>query len=380
MLLCTNLDRIDNLFFLVSKVHFCCCRVPHVIFLTKSPFDSSQTCSPSSHCIFFKSFPTVLTFRSIFLFSQQSKTYNLLNTTGQPPPQPSRTNRPSYTSQSNVPQNPNSPQPTQGSQQQSGGFWGNVSKGFSSMMGSNSNSNTGVPQSQFSAEKRNELLSGATLSTNPQTFNPHDPRFNQTQGNSDAQQEYYLKLAQQVDSSALDQALQNARNCENIGMATLEELGSQADGLDRIDRNIESVHLQLDRGNRQISAIGITGAAKNVVRGDTAHKQNRAVYNAYNNNVSHQVEVDDSFAKKYNTQATNQRGGGSGSSALKDKLAEQDRQLDELSSTLANLQNIGGTIGKETQRQNTQLDKINHRTEQAIHRTHDASYKMQRLM
>lgn len=162
-------------------------------------------------------------------------------------------------------------------------------------------------------------------------------------------------------------------------MHTLEELAKQADGLDRIDRNVETVHLQLDRGNRQISAIGITGAAKNVVRGDTAHKQNRAVYNAYNNHQSHEVEVDTSFAKNYNTRP-NQSNSSSSGNVLKDKLADQDRQLDELSATLANLQNIGGTIGKETNRQNAQLDKINHRTEEAIHRTHDASYRMQRLM
>lgn len=227
------------------------------------------------------------------------------------------------------------------------------------------------------SNQRNELMSGATISPNRgPSFNPNDPKL--TQGGA-AQQQYYAQLAKGLDTSATQQALQSSRNCEEIGMATLEELGRQADGLDRINRNVETVHLQLDRGDRQIKAIGITGAAKNLARGDTAHKQNRAVYNAHNNAVNHQIAVDDSYAKNYGRGFQSSQTAPT-SNVVKDKLSEQDRQLEELSANMARLQNIAGTAKNEVGRQNAQLDKLNHRTEQAIHRTHDSSYKMQRLM
>mmetsp|Transcript_88819 Transcript_88819/g.133133 ORF Transcript_88819/g.133133 Transcript_88819/m.133133 type:complete len:152 (+) Transcript_88819:553-1008(+) len=118
---------------------------------------------------------------------------------------------------------------------------------------------------------------------------------------------------------------------------------------------------------------------KNLARGDTAHKQNRAVYNAHNNAVNHQIAVDDSYAKNYGRGFQSSQTAPT-SNVVKDKLSEQDRQLEELSANMARLQNIAGTAKNEVGRQNAQLDKLNHRTEQAIHRTHDSSYKMQRLM
>ena len=239
------------------------------------------------------------------------------------------------------------------------------------------------PQQVPQNDSRSELMSGSTVKPKPK-FQVNDPAWKKMEGDSDAQEQYYLNLAQQSDGGALQRALQAASNSENIGLATLDGLSSQAEGLDRIDTNMESIHLQLDRGERQIKAIGLTGAAKNMVKGDTAHKQNRAVYKMAHNQQDHTLEIDDSYAKRYNSPTFNrqqqQNTPTNAAGIIKNKLNEQDAQLDQLSAKLANLQNIAGTAGNEVKRQNAQLDKINHRTEQAIHRTHDASYKMQRLM
>lgn len=154
--------------------------------------------------------------------------------------------------------------------------------------------------------------------------------------------------------------------------------------IDTVSTNVETIHLQLDRGDRQMRSIqGVTGSLSNFVTPDKAEKQNKMVYNMANNKVDRTLtpvlqEVPPGGSPqgtRYGSQHM-----ASAPATLKDQIAEQDAALDELSSMLGNLQSIARTTGTELDRQNQQLDTVNVRTQHAMQRTHDTNYRLQRMM
>ena len=290
-----------------------------------------------------------------------------------------------YSQPSQPPQVNRSPQPQaqqkiviqagQAPPKQDSSLWGSVK----SLWG-------GSKPAPTSEDKRNELLAGATIQK-PSMPAANDPHWNQLSTNKAQQDDYYLKLANQVNTSSFQNTLNVAQETEQLGMNTLGELARQGEALDSVETDLEKIHLQLDRGEDQLRSInGISGAVSNLVRGDGAHIQNRVVYNM-NSNGPRELTLETHHARPYNQQPAygyNQPGSNQvyspGQQSIKDKLAEQDRQLDALAGSLGNLQNIAGTMGTEVNRQNGQLDRINARTNEAVHRTHDANYRINRMM
>jgi len=286
--------------------------------------------------------------------------------------------RPTTTSQPYVQQQRpppvNRPGPQQTTPQNQGGIIDTVSKYIWG------EKDKPVPQ----VNPRQELMQGATTQKF-QIPDANSQHWNQLQSNKDAEADYYQQLANQVDTKSMDFALQRAQESEELGMASLTELVRQGDSLNRVERDVETIHLQLDRGDRQIRSIsGISGAVANVFTPDRAKKQQQRVYDAHHNTEARTVQV-----QQFGQQSIPTNGAPPprpseavkpAAQSVRDKLAEQDRQLEQLSASLGNLHNIAGTINVELASQNEQLDRVTRRTDQAIARTHESNYKMGRLM
>eukprot|EP01103_Thecamoeba_quadrilineata_P011488 TRINITY_DN2755_c0_g1_i1.p1 TRINITY_DN2755_c0_g1~~TRINITY_DN2755_c0_g1_i1.p1 ORF type:complete len:497 (-),score=93.07 TRINITY_DN2755_c0_g1_i1:120-1610(-) len=71
------------------------------------------------------------------------------------------------------------------------------------------------------------------------------------------------ELVVDVDTSL--KAIEIALETKDIGQSTLEELNRQAEILDNIERDVEHIHMNLDRGDRYIRSMeGVGGAIKNI--------------------------------------------------------------------------------------------------------------------
>lgn len=65
---------------------------------------------------------------------------------------------------------------------------------------------------------------------------------------------------------------------------------------------------------------------------------------------------------------------------VKTKLDEQDKDLDQLSHVLTDLNNIAKTMGQEVDRSNKQLDQISNKTDEANSKLYQNNQKIKRIM
>jgi len=92
-----------------------------------------------------------------------------------------------------------------------------------------------------------------------------------------------------VDTDLSKQVLRDALEARQMGADTLNELGRQAETIDRIERNVENVHASMDRGERHIRGIeSVGGSLKNFFTSDK-DVGNRTAYNP----VDRRIQLDD---------------------------------------------------------------------------------------
>eukprot|EP01096_Ripella_sp_DP13-Kostka_P007580 TRINITY_DN2776_c0_g1_i1.p1 TRINITY_DN2776_c0_g1~~TRINITY_DN2776_c0_g1_i1.p1 ORF type:complete len:452 (+),score=158.06 TRINITY_DN2776_c0_g1_i1:63-1358(+) len=198
------------------------------------------------------------------------------------------------------------------------------------------------------------------------------------------------------DRSVMLSALSAARDCNDIGIETLDELNSQADTLDQAEADVEAVHLQLDRAKVQLNSVkGLHGRALNFITPTSAKKQNEIAWSKEHERPERGMvienhsgglgsnslmSVDSNLLFSSHDPFRKDTADIYNDNSLKGQLRQQDNDIDELSRLMGNVQNIAGTMNQELNRQNSQIDSITLRTQHAAQRTFDTNYKIDRML
>lgn len=237
------------------------------------------------------------------------------------------------------------------------------------------------PWEALSRQPPSSGQSGAPGGAPPPVSRRNKPNYDwkMLQSDEQARSEHYAKLSVDTQSSAL--ALQKAREALAIGNASLGTLSEQAVQIDNVERDVESMHVQLDRGNRHLRSIeGAFGTVSNLVTGDKNDK-NMYFYNSRDRDRSLEGYSEEELLGGEGDRETMSRDSmAGGNDSLKKQLAQQDKDLEELEKLMAGLNGIAGTMNTELTRQNEQLDRLNVRAAGAIDKTHKTNYRINKLL
>jgi TolA-binding protein len=158
-----------------------------------------------------------------------------------------------------------------------------------------------------------------------------------------------------------------------------------------VEKNVEAIHMQLDRGERHLRSIeGVSGTISNLVSSD---KQDKNMYFSRVANADRtlpQYEAGGGLVGSDSSSADASSDVARLSyapsphdptpTALRAQLDQQDRDLEELSQLMMGLQGVAVTMNSELTRQSEQLNYLNLRTGAATQKTHDTNYRINEMI
>ena len=164
-----------------------------------------------------------------------------------------------------------------------------------------------------------------------------------------------MQMAHRRMEEASANSLRTLNECLHMGADTTEELDRQAEGLDRTERRLDEMHLDLDQSKKHMRQI------KSPFGGI-------ANYFARKKKVD---EVTDPKALKGAAKSQTRHSSKGSKSAAQPSMAQMpstgnktvDRNCDEMSKALHQLRGMGELIGEQLEDSNAQIDRIQYKME-----------------
>eukprot|EP01100_Stratorugosa_tubuloviscum_P015663 TRINITY_DN918_c1_g3_i1.p1 TRINITY_DN918_c1_g3~~TRINITY_DN918_c1_g3_i1.p1 ORF type:complete len:210 (-),score=122.00 TRINITY_DN918_c1_g3_i1:117-746(-) len=198
----------------------------------------------------------------------------------------------------------------------------------------------------------------------------------------------------QVDLETSKNALRIAQETEQMGQQAMTELARQGEQLDRIENDVEKVHYNLEYGDRLLRGMSITGWLKNTFSGDKPQTQSQQPQSTAPPPVNRNTKPQMPTMQNYDPSKPITQNGPNGiarpsstsiltanaSPQLREAIAQQDKDLDQLSVALGNINGMARYMGSELDRQNQQLDHITTRVDSANVRVNNSNQKIDRMI
>jgi len=195
-------------------------------------------------------------------------------------------------------------------------------------------------------------------------------------------QEQYNNVV--VDTETSKQAVRKALQALETGNNALSNLSVQAEQLDKTQRNVEAINMQLDRSDRHLRVVeGFTGEVMNVFIRD---KTDNNMWFANNEKVDRslpQFSVDIETPGSYNPNELSQPAVKEMTSApthIQSQLAQQDEDIAQLALILKGLKGVATTLNTEVKRENEQIEQIQGRSHRAVEKTHNTNHRINQII